>query len=211
MSYQGESPPTRTALLDLRHRLREARHGFLLLERKREVLLRELWSLMRVVSHTDRDVRERFRLAYDAIARARLVMGDEGVGWAGLAPAARTRYTLEVRSVMGVALPQLNLQVEPLPLPYSPWGTSVAFDHARERWIAVGRVLGTWAETIGATWRVAAELERTARRVKALEHVLIPQYEADIRRIEHALEEQERESFVQAKRLKRQKEEAADA
>jgi len=206
MNGAGQAAPTRTALLDTRRRLDEARQGFSLLERKREVLLGELWGLLRIVDQTDRDVRGRFQNAYRALARARLVMGSEGVRWAGMAPAARTAYSVEVRSVMGVALPQLNLRIEPRPLPYSPWGTSAAFDEARERWLAVGQVLGTWAETIGATWRVAAELERTQRRVSALEHVLIPQYETDLRRIAAALEEQEREAFVRTKRLKQQKE-----
>lgn len=201
-------PPTRASLLRLRRELDEARRGYDLLERKREVLLRELSGLLHEVRHNEREVRERFRAAYHSLRESRLAMGSERVEWASLAPAARTRYRVDQRGVMGVALPRVRLQVDPLPLPYSPWGTSPSFDEARERWIEVGRNLGPWLETIGAVWRVAAELDRTQRRVNALEHVLIPQYKTAIGRIQAVLEEQEREAFAQAKRVKRQKEEA---
>ena len=51
-------------------------------------------------------------------------------------------------------------------------------------------------------WRLATELQRTQRRVNALEHVLIPQLEADIQYVRDVLEEHEREAFVRAKRVK---------
>ena len=206
MSDIDQLPPTRTSLLSLRQRLDEARQGYLLLERKREVLLRELWGLLREVRIHERAVRRRFEAAYAALREARLDLGSERVRWAALAPTARTHYRVEQRSVMGVALPQVDLRVEPLPLPNSPWGTSARFDEARERWLEVGSNLGSWIETIGAVWRVAAELDRTQRRANALEHILIPELERATRRIEAALEEQEREAFDQAKRVKRRKE-----
>lgn len=207
MADPAQLPATRTSLLMLRRQLDDARQGHLLLERKREVLLRELWGLLREVRHHERDVRGRFAAAYAALREARLDMGGERLRWAALAPAARTRYRVDARSVMGVALPRVQLRIEPLALPYSPWGTSASFDEARERWLEVGQNLGSWIETIGAVWRVAAELERTQRRANALEHILIPQLERAIGRIEGVLEEQEREAFDLAKRVKRRKEE----
>jgi len=103
---------------------------------------------------------------------------------------------------MGVALPLVSLQVEPLPFPYSPGGIHPVFDELRARWIEAGKILGPWSETIGSIWKVAAEVERTQRLVNALESVLIPRYLAAIRRIQTILEEQERESFSRAKRVK---------
>ena len=206
MNQESQLPPTRTSLLLLRRRLDEAQQGHELLERKREVLLRELWSLLQQVAHHERDVRRRFAAAYRALSEARLASGSERIGWAALAPAAETRYRVDARTVMGVALPRVRLEVEPLPLPYSPFGTGAGFDEARERWLRVGEVLGSWVETIGAVWRVAADLEKTQRRVNALEHVLIPEYRAAIGRIEAAMEEQEREAFMRAKRVKERRE-----
>jgi len=74
------------------------------------------------------------------------------------------------------------------------------------RWIEAGQILGSWTEISGSVWRVAAELERTQRRVNALENLLIPQYQAAIRRIQTMLDEQERDSFMRTKRVKEQRE-----
>jgi V/A-type H+-transporting ATPase subunit D len=196
-------PATRTVLLDLRRELDEARQGHAVLERKREVLLQELWDLFRKVKHSQSEIRERFALAYKVLREARLVMGMDAMRFAALAPAAETDYSVEVRRVVGVSLPLVNMRVEPLPFPYSPAGISAVFDELRARWIEAGKILGPWTEMIGSIWKVTAELERTQRRVNALENLLIPKYQAAIRRIQVILEEQERESFLRTKRLKR--------
>src|ERR1019366_4757593 len=195
-------PPTRAVLLDLRRELDQAVQGHAILERKRETLLRELWDLFGEVKHTEREVRERFARAYKVQREARLVMGIDAMRFAGLATAAKTEYSAEVRNVMGVSLPLVTMQIEPLPFPYSPAGISAVFDELRTRWIEVGRILGSWTEISGSVWRVAAELEQTQRRVNALENLLIPKYQAAIQRIQVALDEQERESFMRTKRVK---------
>jgi V/A-type H+-transporting ATPase subunit D len=199
-------PPTRSVLLDLRRELEQAVQGHAILEQKRETLLRELWNLFSEVKHTQREVRERFAAAYEVQREARLVMGMDAMRFAGLAPAAATEYSLEVRSVMGVLLPLVNMHVDPLPFPYSPAGISAIFDELRNRWIEAGRILGAWTELHGSVWRVAAELERTQRRVNALENLLIPKYRAAIQRIQVVIDEQERESFLRTKRVKEQRE-----
>jgi V/A-type H+-transporting ATPase subunit D len=193
-------------LLELRHLLEEARAGHAMLERKREVLLREVWDLLREIGHLERDVRERFAAAYRALDEARLAMGSDGVAWVSLAPAARVSCSVEMRGVMGVALPLVRLGLEPQPLAYSAFGTSALVDRARQRWLAAGELLGTWSETYGSVWRAAGELARTQRRVNALEKILIPEYEAAARVIESALEEQEREGFLRGKRVKERRE-----
>jgi len=199
-------PPTRTVLLDLRRELEQAVQGHAILERKRETLLRELWDLFGEVKHTEHEVRERFALAYKVQREARLVMGMDAMRFAGLAPAATTDYSIEVRNVMGVPLPLVNMRLEPLPFPYSPAGINAVFDELRTRWIDAGQILGSWTEINGSVWRVAAELERTQRRVNALENLLIPKYRAAIQRIQVMLDEQERDSFIRTKRVKEQRE-----
>ena len=199
-------PPTRTVLLDLRRELEQAIQGHAILERKRETLLRELWDLFSEVKHTEAEVHDRFAQAYRVEREARLIMGTDAMRFAALAPAATTEYSVSVRSVMGVSLPVVSLRVTPLPFPYSPAGVSAIFDELRARWVEVGQILGSWTELTGSVWRVAAELEKTQRRVKALENLLIPKYQAAIRRMQALLEEQERDSFLRTKRVKEQRE-----
>jgi V/A-type H+-transporting ATPase subunit D len=129
-------------------------------------------------------------------------MGSEKLHWAGLAPACRTAYATRVRNVMGVPLPHVTMEVVPLRLPHSPAGISMAFEDVILRWTEVGQILGPWIQALGGISRVTRELEKTQRRVNALKHILIPQYRAAIERIRSILEEQERDSFIRAKRVK---------
>jgi len=202
MAVDGQLPRTRASLLRLRQSLAEAREGHALLERKREVLLREVWTLMRDAGRHEKQVRDRFDAAHTALRAARLDGGSEALRWALLAPSARTTCRVELRNLMGVTLPSVELTVSPERLTTSAGGTPVALDEARRRWLEVADVLAVWAETYGSAWRVAAELARTQRRVAALEQVLIPEYEAGIHAIEEALEESDREGFVRTKRVK---------
>ena len=206
MMNPDQLPPTRATLLELRRELDQAIQGHAILERKRETLLRELWDLFSEVKHTERDVRERFERAYTVQREARLLMGMDAMRFAALAPAAKTEYSVEVRSLMGVSLPLVTMRVEALAFPYSPAGIHAIFDQLRTRWIEAGQILGSWTEISGSVWRVAAELERTQHRVNALENLLIPQYQAAIRRIQTMLDEQERDSFMRTKRVKEQRE-----
>ena len=195
-------PPTRSALLQLHRELEQLRQGYDLLERKREVLVRELLALIADAEATEAEVRRRFRAAYEALQEARMRMGEERLQWVSLAPAAEIHTEVTLRSVMGVAVPQVRIDVKPLPLPYSLGDTSVAVDEARERWLEVAQHLGHLAEVVTAVWRLTTELQKTQRRVNALQHILIPRYEAAIRRIGEMLEEQEREAFVHAREVK---------
>jgi vacuolar-type H+-ATPase subunit D/Vma8 len=121
--------------------------------------------------------------------------------FAGLAPAATTEYSIDVRSLMDASLPLVMMQLNPLPFPYSPAGISAVFDELRIKWIEAGKILGSWTQISGSVETVAAELGQTQRRVKALENLLIPKYQAAIQRIQGVLDEQERESFMRAKRV----------
>lgn len=202
MATPASLPRTRASLLQLRQALAEARDGHALLERKREVLLREVWSLMRAVRQHEDRIRERFDAAHAALRAARLDAGSDVVRSALLAPSAHTTCSVESRNLMGVVLPKVQVQVRPERLTTSAGGTPASLDVARLRWLEVGQALDVWAETYGSVWRVAAELARTQRRVAALEQVLIPEHEQAIRAIEATLEEAEREGFVRTKRVK---------
>jgi V/A-type H+/Na+-transporting ATPase subunit D len=202
MSDSAQLPRTRASLLLLRQSLAEARDGHALLERKREVLLREVWELMRSARQHESRVRADFDAAHAALRAARLDAGSDAIRWALLAPSAHTTCSVEVRNLMGVALPKVTLQLRPERLTTSTGGTATSLDTARRRWLAVAASLDVWAETYGSVWRVAAELARTQRRVNALEQVLIPEQEAAIRAIEATLEEADREGFVRTKRVK---------
>mgnify|MGYP001047597137 FL=1 len=166
------------------------------------MLLREVWDLMRAVGQQEGHVRDAFDAAHAALREARLEAGSDAVRSALLAPSAQAACQVSMRSLMGVSLPKIEMQVRPERLTTSAGGTPAAIDATRARWMKVLEDLEVWAEVYGSVWRVAAELARTQRRVSSLEEVVIPEHESAIRAIEATLEEAEREEFVRTKRVK---------
>ena len=91
---------------------------------------------------------------------------------------------------------------EDLEFKYSPGDTPVMLDEAVAQFRAALALLPETAATLTTVWRLARELQKTQRRVNALQHVLIPRYQAAVTSIENALEEREREETFRLKRLK---------
>jgi V/A-type H+-transporting ATPase subunit D len=194
--------PTRGNLLRLQEQVEQLHEGHDLLYRKREVLIRELFDMLADAEHIQQEAEDVFRHAHEAIRQARLQMGMDRLHWITLAPGARVSVQVRERLIMGVVGYLVDLHVETLPIPYGPADTSVAIDEARERWLEVTRLLGELAETVLTSWRLAVELKKTQRRVNALEDIIIPRYESTLERIAAALEEEEREEIVRAKKVK---------
>lgn len=202
MVKQGNVSPTRSNLLRLQQEAEQAKAGYELLDHKREVIVHELLQMIDDAEQSVGEADARFGAAYAALIEARMRMGAERLHWATLAPAAAMASEIGLRSIMGVAVPLVQIEVTPLPLAYGLGDTSAALDEARARWLDVAERLGHLAETTTTVWRLATELQKTQRRVNALAHVLIPQLEAEIQYITDVLEEHEREAFVRAKRVK---------
>lgn len=196
------APPTRSALLRTRRRLEQLRQGYVLLEHKREVLARELLVMIQDAEATAAEAERRFAIAYGALVETRMRMGVDRLRWATLAHAAAVETEVDLRTVMGVAIPLIDMQVTVQPWSYGLGNTSAALDEARQRWLEVAELLGRLAETDLAVWRIAGELQKTQRRVNALKYAIIPRYEATLQHIVEVLDEREREAFVQAKRVK---------
>lgn len=194
--------PTRGNLLELQDQLERIREGHDLLDRKREVLTRELLDMIADAEAIHEEARERFRAAYKAMREARMHMGIDRIRWINLTPAAETSVQVSLHSIMGVTAPLVEAEVRALPLPYSPGDTSVTLDKARERWLDVARLMGKLAEVQVTVWRLAMELRRTQRRVHALEQIVIPRYKATVDFISASLEEEDREDILHAKMVK---------
>lgn len=195
--------PTRGTLLRLREDLEgiQARHD--LLDRKREVLVRELMDRLEKAEELETESRDHFQEAHEAIRMARMRMGSDRVDSIDLSPAAWVEAKVTTHTLMGVKMPQVELDIDASALPYGLHDTSAALDEAREKWLDVLRFLGEAAETLTAVWRLAAEMRKTRRQVNALKTTLIPRYRRTIGYIEGRLEEEEREDVVHAKQVKK--------
>ena len=201
----GAIQATRMELLRQRKRLALARRGHRLLENKRDELMRHF---LRLIEQT-RGLRERVegRLAEGLrlFLLARAETAPEALNEA-LMGGAETRLRAQVRleNVMSVPVPRFALQ-EPSEAQIYRYGLATTPAHLDRALQILAEVLPEMvqlAELERAIELLADEIERTRRRVNALEQILIPQLEETIRRIQDALDEMERASRARLQRLK---------
>ena len=194
--------PTRSNLLRTREALELAREGYEILDKKREVLTTELMHMAHDAAVLQERVWKLLAEAYRALEMARLSMGRERLEWAALSVNESVEVKVKPRSVMGVVIPSVEAHGAPPEMPYGLGETTIALDEAATCFRRVLAEIPVLSETMTTVWRLARELQKTQRRVNALQYIFIPQYEETIAFIESALEEREREETFRLKRIK---------
>jgi V/A-type H+-transporting ATPase subunit D len=194
--------PTRGNLLKLQKDFKQVENGHDLLDRKRRVLMRQLFDLIKDAEEIEEKSRVQFQEAYHAISIARMALGVDRLRWISMAPSADIDVTIGSKSIMGVKIALVNLAVEQRKLPYSPGNTDVPLDKAHTEWLDVIHILGELVEKTVTVWRLATELRKTQRQVNALEEIIIPRYQGTIKYISDVLDEDEREEIINAKMVK---------
>ncbi len=197
-----ELAPTRTNLLRLKGDLSFAHEGYELLEQKREILIMELKRLTDRAAEAQRTVDEELAKAYAALKQAQLATGVSGVYYAARAVNVDAELHLHQRRIMGVAIPSVELTVTDEQPYYGPQGTSVWTDEAVVRFKDALAAIASLAETRLSVLRLAREIQKTIRRVNALEKILIPDYEETFKYVLDSLEESDREAFFILKLIK---------
>jgi len=195
--------PNRMQLLRLRRRLVLAKRGHKLLKDKQEELMRRFLGLVHHVRDLRADVDAELVRAHRAFVSARFDMD----GSAMEAALAFSRRLIEVRAdreqVMNLKIPKFRIEFpEQAELGYGYLETTADLDRALGMYAAVLPRLVRLAEMEKAVQLIAAELEKTRRRVNALEHILIPSLEETIRFISDRLSELERMNATQLMRVK---------
>lgn len=196
--------PTKANLLATKKNLALAKTGFELLDRKRNVLMREMMKLIDEAAVLQRDIGDTFSSAYQALELANVTSGI-GTTLESYTP-EETGFEMSSRSVMGVDLPSTNLVTsEPKPF-YGFWGTTSYLDSTYTKFNRVKELAARLAGTENSVYRLAIAIKKTQRRANMLENVVIPRYETAVRFIGGVLEEHEREEFTRLKVIKRVKE-----
>ena len=196
-------PPTRSNLLRMKKELQFAREGYEILDRKRIVLTSELIRVAHDAEAVQNEVWALLAKAYASVEQARLTMGADNVEWAALAVNKTVEVELKLRGVMGVALPQVESKSSlGEMMTYGLGDTPATLDEASGAFREVMNRIPQLAELVTAVWRLAGELRKTQRRVKALQYIFIPEYEETVLFIKAALDEREREETFRLKWLK---------
>jgi V/A-type H+-transporting ATPase subunit D len=140
--------------------------------------------------------------AYRALEKAQLMMGREHVEWAALATHKSVDVKLRYHGIMGVPVPVVEASGEPPELAYSLGDTSATLDEASASFREVLNYVPQLSRLVTTVFRLANELRKTQRRVNALQHIFIPEYENTVAFIVSTLEERDREETFRLKLLK---------
>jgi V/A-type H+-transporting ATPase subunit D len=196
--------PTRINLIRTKKTLKLAESGLGILERKRDVLIRE----SRRFEYDARKLREKVTSAlaeaFRSFREANATMGSETVANIALATSSKANFVLDHRSIMGVTVPIARFQKDKEAKPdYGFGGTRVSLDRAFREFYDLLDLIAQLAEIEGALFQISNEIQKTQKRVNALKYVSIPTYSETVKLIELVLEEREREEFVRTKIAKR--------
>lgn len=194
--------PTRMNLIRLKNELRFAREGYEILDRKREVLTTELVRVAHEADVLQKEVWKLLETAYSALEQARLTLGSDHVEWAALAASKTVDVHLKLRGIMGVAIPVIEASGDLPKMLYGLGDTNASLDEAAAAFREVVIQTPRLSMLVTTVWRLAGELRKTQRRVNALQHIFIPQYEETVAFIVSSLEEREREETFRLKWLK---------
>ncbi len=194
---------TKSNLLQLKQHFGFVRSAHELLDEKREVLLEELIDVYREAGQLRRDLEAALTTVYAALRDGLLAGGRPLLEQESVATGGTHSLRLRERSIMGVIVPLLDLTVTDSTGPAAAPGWAVpAAARVRRQLRRLLPALARLAEVEVSCRRLAAELQKTKRKVNALENIFIPEYRDTIHYIEGALEEKEREALFQMKRLK---------
>ena len=193
---------TRMELLALKNRMKLAERGHDLLREKRDSLIMEFFNAIAEIKEAREKVDSTLIEAFSALTQAKMVMGPARVIEFAYASKFEVDLNITTRSMMGVRIPVLSVQQHNPELPYSLSESSTKFDVMGEKFKEALKAIVRLAEIESTVKRLALEIERTKRRVSALETVVIPRLDATVRFVKLALEERDREDFVRLKMVR---------
>lgn len=195
--------PTRMELLAIRKKRALAEKGHKLLGEKRDALIVQFFEVLSKRKGLKRETSEALVSATTSLEDTIALMGYSSVEAfsAGIRP--HPDLDITTLNIMGVKVPVIGEGAKaPSPSPWGLGGTPQSLDDARTRYRDALGLLLRLAEAEGSMERLALEIERTKRRVNALEHIFIPRLRNTERYITMQLQEREREDFVRRKRIK---------
>lgn len=194
--------PTKANLLKAKALLSFSIKGFELLDKKRNVLIRELMGLMRRAESLQEFISTSFISSYDALEYANITMGSAAVEEIAISIPLEDSYEILKHSVMGVELPEIKYQEVELQAPYGFFRSNPSLDVAVRSFNRIKYLVYELSELETSVFKLAMEIKKTQKRANALDKIQIPKYKALTKQIEEALEEKEREDFFRLKKVK---------
>ena len=198
--------PTRMVLNQLKGRLKTARRGHKLLKDKRDELMRQFMDVVKRNKELRIKVEQGLTAAFASLQVASAIMSPEMLEQALLYPRQSVELGMTFKNIMSVNVPRYSFKTKSSdPAEVYPYGfarTSGELDDALDKMARVFEDMLQLAEVEKTMQLLAEEIEKTRRRVNALEYVMIPELEGNIKYISMKLEENENATKVRLLKVK---------
>ncbi len=196
--------PTKGNLIKAKNSLALAKQGYELMDKKRNILIRELMELIEKAESIQSEIMNVYSVAYRSLQQANIELGIRNVEAFSEAVPIEENIQIKTRSIMGVEIPHTDYKAGQMELTYSLYGSTEALDRARSAFIKVKELSIELAAIENSAYRLAVNVKKTQKRANALQNITIPRYRELTKTITNALEEKEREEFTRLKVIKKQ-------
>lgn len=198
-----QAKPTRMELSNLKKRRLVAVRGHKMMKDKRDELVRRFIVYARRNKELRDEVEGKLSVAMRSFVLARASMSGADIEEALMYPARAASVDAQTASVLSIPVPKLAMETqEGYSYPYGYATTGAELDAAVQQLAEALPLLLELAEVEKACSRLADEIEKTRRRVNALEYVMIPQFNETIRSIQMKLEENDRQNTTRLMKTK---------
>ena len=195
--------PTKGNLILAKNSLALSKQGFDLMDKKRNILIKELMELVDQAKDIQSQIDVTFRTAYSALQRANLDIGISYVQEISRTVPVETSIQIKTRSVMGTEIPLVQANESSNAPTYAYYGTKASLDEAKAAFEKVKQLTIRLSAVENAAYRLAINIKKTQKRANSLKNITIPKFEELTKSISNALEEKEREEFTRLKVIKR--------
>ena len=198
--------PTKGNLILAKNTLALSRQGYELMDKKRNVLIREIMELNDQAKIIQANIDSVFSQAYAALQKANIEMGINTVERFSFGVPQEDTVRIKSRSIMGVEIPLVEYENNTRDKPSFGFGdTTSALDQAYQGFNKVKDLIISLASIENSAYRLAVNIKKTQKRANALKNVTIPKYETLVKHIAETLEERDRDEFTRLKVIKRRR------
>lgn len=195
--------PTKGNLIQLKKQLVLAKLGYELLDKKRNIMLREMLSLAKIANDNQNELNQSFASAYRKLQRANMTVGQANIIEASGMIGESDDFTIRSRSIMGVEISEIIIKEFQPSINYGFSDTDYYVDEAYIEFNKVKQLAAKQASLENNVYKLAYAIKQSQKRANALKNIVIPNFKSQISYITNYLEEKERDEFAVLKMLKR--------
>jgi V/A-type H+-transporting ATPase subunit D len=195
--------PTKGNLILAKNSLILAKQGYELMDKKRNILIRELIALIDQAADIQSQIDVTFTTAYSTLQVANIQLGIHYVQEISYTVPIENSIRIKTRSIMGTEIPLVESEPAGNMPTYGLYSTTKALDKAKIAFDKVKELTLRLSMIENSAYRLANNIKKTQKRANALKNITIPTYEALTKSIQNSLEEKEREEFTRLKVIKR--------